>query len=210
MLYNPRAFQAGNAQAMALIEQYPFATLVSWDQDCQISHLPMYLSEDKAELVGHFAGANPHEHTAVSHRHVAVFQGPNAYISAGWYAAPNQVPTWNYQVVHLAGPLRLIQDRSEKLRIVDRLSEIHEAPFDPAWTTSKMDQSTLDQMLDHITGFTLKIETIDAKFKISQNKPLEQPNILEGLSSRPDNQAMVDAMTDNAMKRSEIKREPKE
>jgi len=172
MLYNPRAFKAGNAQAMALVEQYPFATLISWDKDCQISHLPMYLSEDKAELVGHFAGANPQKNTAVSHRHVAVFQGPDAYISAGWYEAPNQVPTWNYQVVHFAGPLRLIQDRTEKHRIVDRLSEIHEAPFDPAWTTRKMAQSKLDQMLDHIAGFALKSTQLTRNLRSLKTRPL--------------------------------------
>lgn len=195
MLYIPPAFRATDAQAFSLIQDFPLATLISQGNDCQVTHMPMYLSDDQTELIGHFAAVNPHATLPQAHPHLAIFTGANAYISAGWYRNQDQVPTWNYQVVHVTGELRRIEDPIEKLAIVDRLSEIFEAPFAVPWTTSKMSETKKNQMLAHITGCALRIEKIEAKFKLSQNKRTEKSSLLAGLALRPGTEAIITAMT---------------
>ena len=202
MLYVPQRFEATRAQALELIAAFPLTTLINRGNDGWISHLPMYLSDDDTVLMGHFARANPHSEIAHGQLHTAVFQGPNGYISAGWYEDNNQVPTWNYCTVHVTGRLQLIDEPDQVLEIVDTLSEIHESAFDPPWRSDKMDPVRRTQLLQHIRGCRLEIEQIDAKFKLSQNKPADRSAILAGLADQPPQASLLDVMQEALAPRS--------
>ena len=188
MLYIPPAFGTTNADALKMIEKYPFAILASWGIDCHITHMPMFLSEDGLSLYGHFAGANPHSViNPAEFKHHAIFNGPNAYISPGWCEDQNQVPTWNYKTAHFTGTLELVSNPMEVETIVATLTRINEATFASPWTMDKLDDDKRDRLISAITGCQLRIETIECKFKLSQNKPTETRNLIEGLRSRESN-----------------------
>ena len=136
-MYTPASFRQDDLAALhAQMQANPFALLASAGSDgVQASHLPLLLEPGEGEfgtLYGHFAKANPHWRGLQSGAEaLAVFSGPDAYISPGWYPAKAEhgkvVPTWNYIAVHARGPVELIEDPERLLQIVSRLSDRHGA-----------------------------------------------------------------------------------
>jgi transcriptional regulator len=97
--------------------------------------------------------------------------GADGYVSADWYASPDQVPTWLYQAVHLTGPVRKLSD-SELGPHLDMLSAKFEnwlAPK-PPWTSSKMTAARLDALKKAIVGMVMTVEEIEGSFKLNQHK----------------------------------------
>lgn len=171
-LYKPKDFNApGTAESLKLMTQNPFATLISSSLDSQaVSHLPLIINdpnEQKLNLLGHLAKANPHSRLLKSATsHTAIFHGPHAYISPAWYKpSPDNVPTWNYAVVHISGKIAIINDRDQAYERLQHLVET----FDKEWTLNLADQDR-DEMLNQIVIFTMSIDTLDGKFKLSQNR----------------------------------------
>ena len=179
-MYIPNSFAATDeSRLFALMRDNPFATLVSPGQaGPQIAHLPLLLDADRRVLCGHFAAANPQ--SGAEGAVVAVFHGPHAYVSPSWYVNPG-VPTWNYATAHVRGQLRHVADAGAKLEQMRELV----AAFEPdgAWT---LDQAPhLERMLEHIVTFEIAIETIEGKFKMSQNRPADRPGVIEALAASP-------------------------
>jgi transcriptional regulator len=109
------------------------------------------------------------EHATIT----ASIAGPDAYVSPGWYAAADQVPTWNYVAVEAEGRVRRL-DPPELVTHLDALSAEHErrlAP-QPAWTRAKMTAGRFEAMLPAITGYELRVEQWRGTRKLSQNKPV--------------------------------------
>ncbi|HIA34389.1 MAG TPA: FMN-binding negative transcriptional regulator, partial [Candidatus Lambdaproteobacteria bacterium] len=102
----------------------------------------------------------------------AVFLGTNGYISPRWYAAKDNVPTWNYTAVHAIGTLRKIENEEELMKLVDKLTIEHEAgaksPWRADWSNSK-----IRKMVNAIIGFELKVERWEGKEKVGQNRSAE-------------------------------------
>ena len=97
--------------------------------------------------------------------------GADAYVSADWYASPDQVPTWLYQAVHLTGCVRMLPD-DELGPHLDALSAKFEdwlAPK-PPWTSSKMTAGRLDAMKKAIVGLVMTVDEIEGSFKLNQHK----------------------------------------
>jgi transcriptional regulator len=176
-LYLPKHFASDDAGAMArLIREHPFATLVTpAEPEPAISHVPLVQEGERpghATLVGHFARANPHVALAASRPSIAIFHGPHAYVSASFYAEPAAaVPTWNYAVVHAHGTLELVDER-ETHAIVERLVERFESARAAPWRIGLAGRE-LGAMLGAIVGFRMRITRLDAKFKLSQNRSVE-------------------------------------
>jgi transcriptional regulator len=124
--------------------------------------------------------------------------GPDAYVSPDWYAAPDQVPTWNYLSVEAEGPLRRLAE-DELGRLLDDLSAAHEARLapKPAWTRAKMTPGRFEAMLKAIAGFELTIEELRGTRKLGQHKPGQAEAAAEGLA--PFNPEMA------ALMRAEVK-----
>lgn len=119
---------------------------------------------------------------------LATIVAENAYISPDWYAAADQVPTWNYRSVEIEGALRVLT-RDETRQLLDDLSAHFEAKLAPKapWTRAKMRSEPFEAMLSAIIGFEMTIERMEGTFKLSQNKPDdERARVAARLAERPD------------------------
>jgi transcriptional regulator len=119
--------------------------------------------------------------------------GADAYISADWYASPDQVPTWFYQAVHLTGTVRMLSD-SELAPHLDALSGRFEswlAPK-PPWTTSKMTAGRLDTLKKAIVGLVMSVDEIEGSFKLNQHKSdVDHLAVATALARQPEGAAQV-------------------
>ena len=127
-MYVPKHFDpADPAWCHALMARESFALLVSTGTDGLpfATHLPLLLDADRGPqgtIVGHLARANPHARLLAEGRPtLAVFQGPHAYISPGWYATHPSVPTWNYVAVHATGRPRLVEEPARVTALLARM-----------------------------------------------------------------------------------------
>ncbi|NDW44440.1 FMN-binding negative transcriptional regulator [Ruegeria sp. PrR005] len=138
-----------------------------------ISHVPFLLNEsgDVAEL--HLVRSNLivrllSEPVAAR---LAV-SGPDSYVSPDWYGVEEQVPTWNYVAVHLAGRLEL-RPQEEMRGLLDRLSAEFEGRLAPKapWVADKMQPEGLARMMRMIVPCRLHVEDVQGTWKLGQNKP---------------------------------------
>ncbi len=186
-MYVPAHFDCSDpALARELIEQHPFATLASSTADApMVTHLPLLAEERAGSLVltGHVARANPHGKLLGRAPSVAIFHGPHDYVSPAWYPSPNLVPTWNYAVVHCSGPVELIQDRTAAYAVLERLIARFEAARPQPWQP-QLTPAALDALLGAIIAFEMRVERVEAKFKLGQNRaPQDRQGALAGLAA---------------------------
>ncbi|WP_425917737.1 FMN-binding negative transcriptional regulator [Pseudomonas sp. GWSMS-1] len=192
-MYTPPAFRQND---LALLHQQinacTLATLVNQGANgLQASHLPLLLAADEGEfgtLYGHFARANPHWRELLQGETLAIFQGPQAYISPAWYPSKVEhgkaVPTWNYIAVHARGQAQLIEDSAGLLQLVSRLSAQHEAGRERPWAVSDAPTDYIDTMLRAIVGFALPIQRLEGQWKLSQNRTAaDRDGVHKGLSA---------------------------
>ena len=188
-LYTPAHFDAHDRAAVArLLHDFPFATLVTpTADDTQVSHLPLLhvaACEPHGTLIGHFARANPHWNRATEVESIAIFHGPHAYVSPSWYAEPDQaVPTWNYATVHAHGTLELVADDAATRAVLDSLVHRFESARAAPWKFA-MPERQRDAMVGAIVAFRMRIRRLDAKFKLSQNRPAgDRTRVIDALAA---------------------------
>lgn len=196
-----------------LIRARPLATLVTLSSSgLNANHIPLHLSESPAPfgtLQGHVARANPilsdlEKNTEV----LAVFHGPDAYITPSWYATKKEtgkvVPTWNYAVVHAYGYVRVVGDVSWLRAQLEALTTHNEASFSEPWAVADAPHEFTEKLIGNIVGFEMVISRLSGQWKVSQNQPQQnQASVVEGLkaSGQQDSSAMaalVEAATKNA------------
>ena len=185
-MYIPEHFKETNSERISvLIESNSFGMLVTAPDGVPfVSHLPFMFdrtASPKGKLLCHMARANPQwQHFSSCGEVLAVFQGPHAYVSPSWYSSPG-VPTWNYAVVHLRGKPRLIESESELEVLVERLTHVYESHMLSPWKPNLAGERRT-KLLNMIVGFEIDITDIQAKFKLSQNRPPEdQQSVVEKL-----------------------------
>jgi transcriptional regulator len=171
-MYIPDHFREDRPDVLnAAMRQIGFATLVT--QNLDANHLPMLLED--GILRGHVARANPVWKSGDGAA-LAIFLGPHAYVSPNWYPSKLEtgkaVPTWNYISVHARGPIRWRQEPDWLRAHVTALSNVHEAPRPQPWKLSDAPASYVDSLLRAIVGFELTIESLEGKYKLSQNRDL--------------------------------------
>lgn len=189
-MYNPTKFKSTDIDsALRLMEQNPFATLISViDENPFISHLPLTAKKvgNDIELMGHLARANPHSKYLAENTLTVIFHGPHTYITPQWYAA-NDVPTWNYSAIHVSGHPSLIEDQDGLIECLKELTNHTERYWPSGWEFYIPDDLTGEQLSKHIIGFKMKIENINFKEKLSQNRSsADRAGIIKGLESRSD------------------------
>lgn len=175
-MYLPRAFAESDLDALdRLAQRDRFITLITVrDGEPVVSHLPVLYRRDgdQVELVGHWARPNPQAtHAGPA---LAIFHGPHAYVSPGWYPDKEdaaRVPTWNYAVAHLRGALHTFDDEASLAQVVDGLSVDHEATVGGDWRF-EFERDDHRRQLRGIVGFRFVAESIALKFKLSQNHPM--------------------------------------
>ena len=193
-MYVPPAFEENDLSVLhGAIRQSGLATLVTLGAEgLEASHVPMLLDPDPAPLGtlhGHVARANPQWRRAAVDAHaLAIFLGPDAYVSPSWYASKQQtgkvVPTWNYVAVHAAGPVRFYDDADRLLALVTRLTARHETPRATPWAVTDAPEDYIRGLLTQIVGFEIPIARLEGKWKMSQNRPApDRVGVVEGLVS---------------------------
>ena len=122
---------------------------------------------------------------------LAIFSGPHAYISPGWYASGPAVPTWNYVDVHAYGTLRLIEDVDWLRMVLRRLSDRHEARSAEPWRMQDLPEPYMSGMMKGIIGLDIAVTRLEGKYKLSQNRPAaDRPRIVAALEARGDADAV--------------------
>ena len=185
-LYIPSHFRVGEPDRLFdFIQRHAFATLVSGGgDDLQVSHIPFVAERDgegKVRLLGHVARANAHWQSLESAAEVlAIFHGPHGYVSPGWYQQHPAVPTWNYAVVHARGRATLMEE-AELHDLLMRLSSLYEEGRPEPWRMSQLPADFVSGLLKAIVGFTIEVERLEGKFKLSQNRPDEIPRVVAAL-----------------------------
>ena len=192
-IYIPPHFSGDAATARQLIADHPFATLVTAPGgDIHVTHVPLLLDEAGTSLTGHVARANPHWRLLEAADSVAVFHGPHAFVSRGWYENPaDNVPTWNYATVHVTGRARL-QPAAGNRATLEHLAARFEPPGLPAIDAAKM-----ERLPQGIVAFHLPIRALEVKFKMNQNKTAaDRAAVIRGLraAGAPESVATADWM----------------
>jgi transcriptional regulator len=168
---------------------HPFAILVSSTSDGPFAtHIPVVIREQGEQILirGHVAKANPHwKYLQEQPRSMMIFHGPHAYISPRNYSTRENVPTWNYGAVHVYGNARTFSETHQLLGMLQDLIPTFEAAYEEQW--SSLSEPYRERMLSHIVGFELGVTTMEAKFKLSQNRTREeQQRVIESLGSAED------------------------
>ncbi len=193
-VYIPGDFEVTDERELfAVIERSGLTTLISATEGVPAATLaPFVCSRDESgrrRVWGHLARANPQSVAVREQREVlAVFRGPDAYVSPSWYADSPNVPTWNFVVVHAGGVARPLASDDPRTRwILDRTVAKYEARLEKPWRLDDAPDAYVECLLGHVVAFELEVSTLRGQFKLSQNHP--GPNrlgVIRGLEQRPD------------------------
>jgi len=171
----------------------PFSTLVSGGSTgLYASHLPTVLKNGGpyGVIECHLARSNPHcRDLAEANEALMIFQGPESYITPNWYPSKVQhgkaVPTWNFAVVHAYGRPEVMKDKEWLLRHVTELTAQQERSEAKPWKPSDAPNAYIEVMLRGIVGFRFAITRLEGKWKMSQNRDVQdQAGVVEGLGKR--------------------------
>jgi len=189
-MYIPKYFKVTNVDEIwDFVQTNSFGTIVTTEQGKPIAtHLPMQLIKegDTYYITGHMAYGNPQWRTFETCQDVLVmFQGPHAYISSSWYEEEN-VPTWNYQTVHVYGTASILDEEELKQDLTMLLQKYEKHRKNPVlW--DKLSPQLLEKQLKGIVGFKIKVQEIQAANKLSQNRNEEDyHNIVNKLYEEKD------------------------
>ncbi|RHW39117.1 FMN-binding negative transcriptional regulator [Neobacillus notoginsengisoli] len=184
-MYIPKYFKVSDAEEIwEFVQKHSFGTIVSTKQGKPIAtHLPFGFSKkgDDYFITGHMAYGNPQWRTLQACENVLVmFQEPHAYVSSSWYSHEN-VPTWNYQAVHMNGKASILE-KDELIEDLTVLLQKYEQHRENPVLWDKLSTELLQNELKGIVGFKIKVEEIQAAYKLSQNRnDLDYANIIEKL-----------------------------
>ncbi len=181
-MYVPNHFRLDDeARLRQCIREYGFGLLIVADDDgIEANHVPFLLDCEEDGALGvlrcHLARNNPVWRRLMDGARVlAVFQGPDAYVSPSWYPTKEVdarvVPTWNYLAVHAAGHARVIQDPAWLKWHLHQLTERHESARATPWAVDDAPRDFTERLMQAIVGVEIRIETLTGKLKASQNQP---------------------------------------
>ncbi len=182
-MYLPKQFEAQDRAAVEIMRSYPFATLISLDDESTpwLTHLPVHLRATAAEadsaavasplvLSGHVAKANPHwRYLQARPQATLSFLGPHAYMSPRVYPERERVPTWNYLAVECRVDIALVEEPEAKQIILRELIQEHDPAYYPQWQS--LDPTYIKQMLAGIVAFEMTVTRLQCKLKLNQHRP---------------------------------------
>jgi transcriptional regulator len=198
-VYVPQHFAVSDRETRELLDNHGAADLVTATADGLLATLLPFVFDaslgEKGSLLGHVARNNgqwrrppigPPEASAM-----VIVRGPDAYISPSWYASKAEhgrvVPTWNYLTAHVYGRLVVHDDPVWVEALVRRLTDRHESGFEQPWSVDDAPRRFVDGQLRAIVGIEVVISRIEAKFKLSQNRPASDiDGVIAGLRQSGD------------------------
>lgn len=195
-MYVNRKHQLTDGEALySLMATHPLGAWVCHSRAGLIAnHVPFLLDRSRGllgTLIGHVARANVvWRELASATPSVVMFQGPQAYITPGWYPSKAEngkvVPTWNYVVAHAHGAARAIEDRDWMLDMLKRLTQVHESHRAVPWSIGDAPPSFIDKLMRSIVGIEIPIDRLQGKLKVSQDEALQDRlGTAQGLRREP-------------------------
>ena len=179
-MYVPPHFEISNPEVLHdLIAHHPLGVLVTQSESgLNANHIPFELDATGSShgiLRAHVARNNAVWQLSTNGDEVlVVFQAEDAYISPNWYPSKHethqQVPTWNYRVVHAYGKIAIHDDEKYVRALVGRLTKKHEASQPKPWKMSDAPRDYMEMMVKSIVGLEIEITRMIGKFKLSQNR----------------------------------------
>jgi transcriptional regulator len=199
-MYNPPANRVDDvAMIHELIERARFAHVISHAGDTFASSgLPLLLDRSTGKLGvlrGHFARANDHWNDLDGASVLALFPLTDGYVTPSRYPSKAEhhrvVPTWNYEVVHAHGTVRIHDDPEWVRELVSDLTDHHEAArhdldVAPQWAVTDAPSDFIDKQLRAIVGVEIEITQLDGKRKLSQNRSdADRLEVIAGHATSP-------------------------
>ena len=192
-MHIPRHFVEDDFSTLVnFMSAHPLATIVAQtEQGSEACHIPLFWYDDDTEygcLYGHFGRQNPIYQNARPNRSwLIIFQDSGHYISPSWYPSKadthKEVPTWNYQSVHIHSHIQLIEAHDKIVWILTETTANHEKPLPLPWSLTDAPKDYIDALCKGIIGFKLTIGNVEAQFKLNQNKSAENiRGVIEGLT----------------------------
>ena len=200
-MYIPPAFHVDDLPALhATMREARLSNFVTATAEGLIaSSLPLLIAPEEGPygtLYGHLARANQQWKLPPIGDAMALFVGPDAYVTPNWYPSKQEhgkvVPTWNYVAVHAYGPVEFFDDADRLLEVVTRLTNLHEQPFAKPWSVTDAPEAFIRAQLRGIVGLRLPIARLEGKRKMSQNRnAADRAGVAAGLaaSDRPSDHA---------------------
>jgi len=184
-MYLPPHFEEQRPEVLrALMADFPLAALITTGPDgITANHLPLLYDPEPSPggtLRGHLARGNRQwQNFDAETEALAIFQGPQAYVSPNWYTSKKEhgraVPTWNYAVVHAYGRLSVFSDPGRLRGFLDQLTAAHEVqvsgPGVTPWMPADAPAAYIEGLIGAIVGIEMTITRIEGKWKMSQNQP---------------------------------------
>ncbi len=196
----PDHFRPADEDVAELLAQIGAADLITATADGILATLLPLIHEapgasdaagEHGRLLGHVARNNRQWKTPPIGEAMVIVRGPDAYISPAWYATKREhgrvVPTWNYITAHVHGRLVVHDDPGWVERNVRALSTRHEASRAEPWSVDDAPLPYIEGQLKAIVGIEVVISRIEAKFKLSQNRSIEDVDgAIAGLEAETD------------------------
>ena len=173
-MYMPKHFAVTDSvEIFKFVESNTFGQLISSVRGRPFAtHMPFVLSDDNKKLIGHISQQNT-QHTEIDGQQVLItLQGAHDYISPSWYSAPG-VPTWNYQAVHIYGVCRVFSGPDELQGVIEALTHKYESSFPEPWVPKYK-----KAMLGAIVGLEITIDEVQCKYKLSQNRSIQDQELV--------------------------------
>jgi transcriptional regulator len=174
-VYVPTHFAPTDDDVQQLLVRHGAADLITAGPDgFEATMLPFVHDRDRNVLLGHLARNNDHWRGADGQRCLVIMRGPDSYVSPSWYPSKAEhgrvVPTWNYVTAHVHGTVTVHDDVGWLDTLVRRLTDEHEAGRAAPWSVDDAPDGFYRGQLRAIVGVEVRIERIEAKFKLSQNR----------------------------------------
>lgn len=180
-MYLPSHFETPDLASLhQLILAHPLGALITCgERGLDANHLPFELDAGSGEhgvLRAHVARNNPlwQEAKEGGDEVLVIFKAADAYISPSWYPSKQvhhqQVPTWNYSVVHAHGRIRIHDDARFVRRLLTNLTRRHEAAAPAPWRMADAPREYIEARVQAVVGIEIDITGLVGKFKLSQNK----------------------------------------
>jgi transcriptional regulator len=193
-MYVPAHFAADDEAVHQLLTHHGAADLVTATPDGLVAtFLPFLYDRAAGALLGHLARNNDQWRRPVLGEAMVIVRGPDSYISPSWYPSKSEhgrvVPTWNYLTAHVYGRLTVHDDPVWLDELVRRLTDKHEADRADRWSVDDAPPAFVAGQLRAIVGVQVTITRIEAKLKLSQNRPpADVDGVIAGLRAAGDEQ----------------------
>jgi transcriptional regulator len=193
-MYQPPHFKEEDlATQHALIRAYPLGLVITSGASGLLANpVPIHLdatASAKGTLRLHLARANGQWKDIRDGASIlAVFQGADSYVTPSWYATKQEtgkvVPTWNYAIVQVRGPARVIEDADWLLSQLNTITSEHEGRREVPWSVGDAPDDFVRAQLKGIVGIEIEINEIEGKWKVSQNRPAgDRAGVAAGLAA---------------------------